>query len=264
MLDMVLPDERASASYTPLVGSPLTLQAGPGPALPPPLPLRASPARPRPATPACRRVDEELERVLSDTQRRMQRENDSVFLQRVPAEAPPLPAGRRLVSALSYVLLPAAEAARDGVVERCFEAGPAGPADAPAQAAMSTGGGGTAAAAGGAAAAAGAAPVVGALHSGGAAHAGDAASGGCSCCRVLAFAVAAPLLALLWLLGALIHILLLPLKCCCPCLGLPLGWLADAMLWLMGLLPGALLWATGSENDSSKAAAGKAASDKKH
>lgn len=36
--------------------------------------------------PPCRRVDEVLERVLADSQARMQRENDSVHMQRVATE----------------------------------------------------------------------------------------------------------------------------------------------------------------------------------
>lgn len=122
-------------------------------------------------TPA-RRVDEELERVLNDTQRRMKRENDAVFMQPVPSEAPPLPDGKRLASSVAYALPPPAAEVKDGVVDRCFAAGPAAAMQAPAVATMSAGG----AAAGAGAAAAGAAAAAG----------GDGsapAEQGCSCCR---------------------------------------------------------------------------------
>lgn len=116
-------------------------------------------------------MDEELERVLNDSQRRMKRENDTVFMQPVPSEVPALPDGKRLASSVAYALPPPAAEVKDGVVERCFAAGPAAAMQAPAVATMSAGG--AAAGAAGAAAA-------------GAAAGGEAeakAEQGCSCCR---------------------------------------------------------------------------------
>lgn len=211
---------------------------------------RTSPSLARPASLALhphprRRVDEDLERIISDTQRRMQRENDTVYVQRVAAEVPPLPAGKRLVSPLPYVLPQPAPAVKSGVVERCFGEGPApaaaaaAPMAAPGAQAMHAGGS-PAAAAGGVAGASAAGGATAASGSGG-------SEPGCSCCRWLAFMVACPVLVALWLVGAVLWVLLLPLKCCCPCIGLPLQWLIDLVLGLMKLPARGLLWATGSE-----------------
>lgn len=148
-----------------------TGQAASVPDLPALPPTPSSLPLPTPPPPA-RRVDEELERVLNDTQRRMKRENDAVFMQPVPSEAPPLPDGKRLASSVAYALPPPTAEVKDGVVERCFAAGPAAAMQAPAVATMSAGG----AAAGAGSAAAGAAAAAG----------GDGsapAEQGCSCCR---------------------------------------------------------------------------------
>ncbi len=109
--------------------------------------------------------------MLNDTQRRMKRENDAVYMQPVPSEAPPLPDGRRLASSVAYALPPPAAEVKDGVVERCFAAGPAAAAaamQAPAMATMSAGGAAAGAATAGAAAAG---------------EGGAKAEQGCSCCR---------------------------------------------------------------------------------
>ncbi|KAL4452240.1 hypothetical protein ABPG75_007902 [Micractinium tetrahymenae] len=191
-----------------------------------------------------RRADEDLERIIADTQRRMQKENDTVYVQRVAAEVPPLPAGKRLASPLPYVLPQPAPAVRGGVVEQCFGQGPAPAAAAVAMAApaaQAMHAGGTAAAHTGGAAGASAAGVTTAAGGGG------SSEQGCSCCRWLGFMIACPILVALWLVGAVLWVLLLPLKCCCPCLGLPLQWLIDAMLGLMKLPARGLLWATGGE-----------------
>lgn len=106
--------------------------------------------------------------MLNDTQRRMKRENDAVFLQALPGEVPALPDGKRLVSSLAYALPPAAAEVKGGVVERCFVAGPAAATQAPGVVTMS--GGAAAAGTGAAAAAAGG-------------DGGAKAEQGCSCCR---------------------------------------------------------------------------------
>ena len=191
-----------------------------------------------------RRVDEELDRVVYDSQRRMQRENDSAYLQPVPAQVPALPEGRRLVGSLPYALPQPAAAAREGVVERCFTAGPAPPAaptDAPAAVEMHSGAAAAAGAGAGAAAAA-----TGAT----AAAAGPDGKGeeqGCSVCRWVVMILCFPILLVLWVLGAIVWVLLLPLKCCVPCCGFPLQWAADVVLWLMRAPARGLLWATGKE-----------------
>ena len=41
----------------------------------------------------------------------------------------------------------------------------------------------------------------------------------CLACRWLVFLLTAPILLALWLVGAVIWLVLLPLKCCCPCCG---------------------------------------------
>ena len=144
-----------------------------------------------------RRADEDLQRIIEDSSRRIKRENDSVFLQvggkfcfngsdrgalkanetlearlrpsppplvpqPVAREVPPLPEGKRLVSSTPYSLPPPAPAVNEGVVDRCFGAGPPAPTAAPGVVTM----------AGGAAA-------------GGAAAAAAAGEGGepCNCCR---------------------------------------------------------------------------------
>ena len=229
-------------------------------------PACAPPTLPTPCNCCGRRCDEELERLLADTQRRLQRENAAVFLQPLPGEVPPLPEGKRLVAALPYALPPPAAVVADGVVERGFAAGPAaagGPAGDAALAPAAP----TAAVGVSAAAAAGDSsgkPVAAAAAAGGAAG-GEAAGqggGGCSCWRWMAFAVAAPLLAILWVVGAVIWVLLLPFKCCCPCIAIPLQLAVDLMLWLMGALPRWLWWAAGgSGGDGGKEAA--AAKEKK-
>ena len=108
--------------------------------------------------------------MLNDTQRRMKRENDAVFLQALPGEVPALPDGKRLVSSLAYALPPAAPEVKGGVVERCFAAGPAAATQAPGVVTMSGGAVAAAGAGAGAAAAAGA-------------DGGAKAEQGCSCCR---------------------------------------------------------------------------------
>lgn len=195
-----------------------------------------------------------MEWLLSDTQRRMKRENDAVFLQRMAADVPPLPAGKRLVSPLPYVLPLPAAAVAEGVVEACFSPGPptkALPTGAPAAQVMQ--GSGSSAAAGGAvvgtAATAAAAAESGGSGGAGAGHAGE--EQGCSCCRWLAAIIAFPVLAILWCLGAVIWVLLLPLKCCCPCLGLPLQWAVDIAMWFLKLPARLLLWASGKVDGES-------------
>lgn len=93
---------------------------------------------------------------------------------------PPLPEGRRLVSPAAYALPPPAPAVKEGVVERCFGAGPPVPTQAPDTVVMSGG----AAAAG---TAAGAAAGTAAGPSPGKAAAGE--EQGCSCCRCVAGSV---------------------------------------------------------------------------
>jgi hypothetical protein len=202
-------------------------------------------------------VDEDLERILSATKRRMQRENDSVYMQRLPAEVPPLPEGKRLVGSLPYALPPPAAAVKEGVVEQGFGAGPA-----PAAAAMAAPGAVVMGADGKPAPEA----AVGASGAAAGGPEGGEAQRGCSCCRWAIFLIAAPILALLWLLGALIWVLLLPLKCCIPCCGFPLQWAADLVLWLMRLPARMLMWVSGKPWEESKkegeeggAAAGEAA-----
>jgi hypothetical protein len=195
-------------------------------------------------------VDEDLDHVIWDTQRRMKRENDAVFLQALPAEAPPLPQGKRLVASLAYTLPQAAAAVRGGVVERCFVAGPApapAPTTAPAQATMSSG---AATAAGGGD---GATPAT----AGGGKDGETKEDQGCSCCRLVTVIICFPILAVLWLLGAVIWLILLPLKCCCPCCGFPLQWAADLVLWLMKAPANALLWATGDKKEEDGGQEGK-------
>lgn len=171
----------------------------------------------------------------------MQRENDTVYVQRVASEVPPLPAGERLVAPLPFVLPQPAAAVRGGIVESCFGEAPAAtaPPTAPPESQAMHAGGSGAAAAGGAAG--------GAAAGGAAAAASGGGEQGCSCCRWLAFMVACPLLVVLWLVGAVLWVLLLPLKCCCPCIGLPIQWLIDLVLGLMKLPARGLLWATGGE-----------------
>jgi hypothetical protein len=200
-----------------------------------------------------RRTDEDLEHLIYKNQQQLKRDNDKVFLQPIPSEVPPLPEGTCLVSALPYSLPQPAAAVKEGVVERCFVAGPPPPA-APTQAAVAAGVDGAAVAAGAGAGAdaagQGSAPV-GASAPGVAAQPGgkgeEVEQQGCSCCRVVVVAICSPILALLWLLGALIWVLLLPLKCCFPCCGFPLQWAADAVLWLMRAPARGLMYATGEK-----------------
>lgn len=68
--------------------------------------------------------------------------------------------------------------------------------------------------------------------------------------RWLIYIVTAPFLLVLWLLGALLWLILLPLKCCCPCLGVPLGWATKLMMRLLRLPFRILRWIAGSPWES--------------
>ena len=72
------------------------------------------------------------------------------------------------------------------------------------------------------------------------------------------FLLTAPILVALWLVGAVIWVLLLPLKCCCPCCGMPIGWAASLVLWLLALPARGLRYAAGSPfEDDKKEGGGK-------
>lgn len=161
-------------------------------------------------------------------------------MQRVATDVPALPEGKRLAAATPYALPPPAREVKEGVVDSAFEAGPPPPTQAPGVMEMQAGGAGGKAE--------------------GKAE-GEAGGGNCCTCaggqkgaegvhwgavdwqprrmgwlptpfcsspfRWLIYVLTAPFLIVLWLIGAALWLLLIPLKCCCPCLGVPLvsrGW----------------------------------------
>lgn len=64
--------------------------------------------------------------------------------------------------------------------------------------------------------------------------------------RWLIYIVTAPFLLFLWLLGAVLWLILLPFKCCCPCLGVPLGVVTKLVMRLLRLPFRCLRWIAGS------------------
>jgi len=59
------------------------------------------------------RFDDELDRVLYDTLRRIEKENSAVYYQRVPDIAPLLPEGKRLAAATAFELPPVAKSVKE-------------------------------------------------------------------------------------------------------------------------------------------------------
>lgn len=85
-------------------------------------------------------MDKNLDRLLADCQARMQRENDSVHMQRVATDVPALPEGKRLAAAAPYALPPPAREVQEGVVDASFGDGPPPPTQAPGVMSMEAGG----------------------------------------------------------------------------------------------------------------------------
>lgn len=75
--------------------------------------------------------------------------------------------------------------------------------------------------------------------------------------RWLVFLLTAPILVALWLVGAVLWVVLLPLKLCCPCCGLPIGWAASLVLWLLALPARGLRYAAGSPFEEQQSGGGK-------
>jgi hypothetical protein len=75
------------------------------------------------------RFDGELDRVLYDTLRRIEKENSAVYYQRIPDEAPPLPEGKRLAAATAFDLPPVAKSVKETDISAIFSGLPASAAE---------------------------------------------------------------------------------------------------------------------------------------
>ena len=71
------------------------------------------------------RFDDELDRVLYDTLRRIDKENSAVYYQRVPETAPPLPEGKRLAAATAFELPPVPKSVKETDTSAVFKDLPA-------------------------------------------------------------------------------------------------------------------------------------------
>ena len=114
--------------------------------------------------------------MIEDGERRMRRENETIYFQPIPGAAPPLPPPKRLVAPVAFALPPPAPSLRDGTLAGFDAAAIALPA-----AAAGTQGG----AAGG--------------------DADEHAQQGCLFCRWLLVIIAAPLLLLVSLVGIVVR-----------------------------------------------------------
>jgi hypothetical protein len=110
------------------------------------LPLTEETARPvaQPLLPA---PAQELDRIVFDTQRRIERENEVVYFQPLPQEPPPPPEGKRIAAALEYALPAAAPVVRD-TAPAAFHDLPSAPPPSGLGGGASAGGGGEQSAAG--------------------------------------------------------------------------------------------------------------------
>jgi BRO1-like domain len=66
------------------------------------------------------RFDDELDKVLYDTLRRIEKENSAVYYQRVPNAVPPLPEGKRLAAATVFELPSISKAAKETDTSAAF------------------------------------------------------------------------------------------------------------------------------------------------
>jgi hypothetical protein len=75
------------------------------------------------------RFDDELDKILYDTLRRVEKENAAVYYQRVPEALPPLPEGKRLAAATAFDLPPIAKSVKDTDTSTVFKGLPASAAE---------------------------------------------------------------------------------------------------------------------------------------
>lgn len=192
-----------------------------------------------PQTPKDERAnfDEELSTCMRDTMAAAERDNKA-YMQHVPAQVPELPAAQRLVAVSPWTWPPPAPLLLDNRVEHCFVDAAKGQT-APASASVIPGTfDGTAKDQEGPAAGNGQA----AADSG---SANSSSNNGSEWWRWLLVFIAAPVLVVISLVGAIVWLVLLPLKClCCPIgCAAQLAW--DCVEWLMKAPFRAILWASG-------------------
>ncbi|KAH7623081.1 hypothetical protein Ndes2526B_g02379 [Nannochloris sp. 'desiccata'] len=75
------------------------------------------------------RFDDELDRVLYDTLRRIERENSAVYYQKVPDAVPELPEGKRLAAATAFELPPVGKSVKETDISTVFSGLPASAAE---------------------------------------------------------------------------------------------------------------------------------------
>ncbi|KAK9798946.1 hypothetical protein WJX73_007519 [Symbiochloris irregularis] len=188
-----------------------------------------------PATRAADRThfDADLSTLVDTSSSKVKRENDIVYCQRVPDEIPELPAGKRLAAPIPWQLPPAAAEARADALHRITA-----PPSAPVPAAGATA----------RASSAKVSPAEGAVPE-------EHAEGrGGSCWRWLLVIIAMPFLVVLSVIGAVIWIVLLPLKIvCCPC-GCLIQCMADIVEYILKAPFRGLMWASGKPWKSEKPA----------
>lgn len=156
-----------------------------------------------------------LVQEISKVYRSIKADNDTVYYQKVPKELPALPDERRVVSAIPFVLPPPAPLVKEGVLH-CFKS------DVAKASSENNGKLG---------------------HENSEMHQSRVAF---SLWRWLLFIVVAPLLMILSIIGMLIWVLLLPLKCfCAPC-GMALQAMSSAVLGLVKLPLKGVMYANGT------------------
>ena len=169
------------------------------------------------------------------------RENDTIFYNHIPDELPTPPEPKRLATPTEYQLPAPSMEAIEGTASACYAQSAQSPAamqclGSPAdQLSVSHAGGND---------------IVASQPGQTVAHqqTSDLQSEGSSntaCWRWLLVIVALPLLAIISLVGIVVWIVLLPLKCCCCPVGMVAQLVWDAFEWLIKAPLRGLLWASG-------------------
>ena len=167
------------------------------------------------------------------------RENDTIFYHHIPDELPSPPEPKRLAAPTEFQLPAPSFAVSEGVASSCYAQNTAGVSSA----SLAAGQSGTSTA--GTKQLVASQPGQQLLGPQQTAATGREGRSNTACWRWLLVIIALPLLAIISLVGIVVWIVLLPLKCCCCPVGMVAQLVWDAFEWLIKAPLRGLLWASG-------------------
>ena len=177
--------------------------------------------------------------LFSPTAMQCKRENDTIYYNHIPDELPSPPEPKRLANPTEYQLPAPSLAVSEGIASTCYAQNSAGFGSA----SLAAGQPGTSMS--GSKQLVASQPGQQSVRPQQTAATGKEGTSDTACWRWLLVIIALPLLAIISLVGIVVWIVLLPLKCCCCPVGMIAQLVWDAFEWLIKAPLRGLLWASG-------------------